>query len=358
MTDIDVGVYEVAFEETNNPAIITDPNFIVRDVNQALLDFTGYERDEIIDQPPTSVFSNEDTYSELITTLSEDERWTGNFEAQTKSGVTVHGRGSAFPITNDNGDVEAYAGFFTDLTQRKQYEDTLKILNRVLRHNLKNDANVILGYITTVRDELNDDTLESFLSQAESKINSLLNHSDTARNLQTLLSGETRENIRPVRIDAIIDSQIRSANSQFQNADIQFTDRPDDDYVFALADDSIYEILMALLENGVQHNTKDDPAISVGLDVGDDFVTVRIRDNGPGIAKDRQDIIFGREEKDQLHHGQGFSLFFVDKVVQKYSGNIWVENNSDGDGATFYLNLPRPDETPDVDPTVDTESTQ
>lgn len=350
MTDIDTSVYKVAFQKTNNPAIITDPDFTIRDVNPAFLEFTGYDRNEIIGKTPNVVFHQQDIYLNMADNLLNGDRWDGSFEATTKAGRTVYGRGSAFPVNDANGDPQAYAGFFTDLTERKQYEDTLKILNRVLRHNLKNDANVILGYITTVRDELDDDRtdLKRFLSKSESKIHSLLNHSDTARNLQSLLSEDTKGNVRPVRIDKIVERQVRSAQSDFSNADFSFDTQPDK-YVYGVADDSIHEVLDALFENAVQHNTNDNPTVNVSVETDDHFVTISVTDNGPGIPDDRKNIIFGREEHDQLHHGQGFSLFFVDNVVEKYNGNIWVENNDNKPGATFYLKLPRPADTTELD---------
>lgn len=348
MTDIDLDVYKATFDETNNPALVTDTNFIIQDINQAFVDFSGYEKEDIIGETPDVVFHEESIYTEMATQLAKGERWEGGFEATTKAGRAVYGRGSAFPIEDDDGNLKSYAGVFTDLTERKRYEDTLKIVNRVLRHNLKNDANVILGYITTVREQLNNDELDGFLGKAEAKVDSLLNHSDTARNLQTLLSGTDQETIQPVRIDTVIESEIRSAKTQYEDATITFVNPPES-YVFALADESIYEILIALFENAIHHNDTENPRLDVSLETDPDFVTIRVKDNGPGIAEGRKDIIFGREERDQLHHGQGFSLFFVDNVIQKYKGDIWVENNSDQDGASFYVKLPRPDETPSID---------
>ncbi|WP_458189306.1 hypothetical protein [Haladaptatus sp. NG-WS-4] len=34
-------IYKTAFRETKNPAIITDANFVVTDVNEACVEFTG-----------------------------------------------------------------------------------------------------------------------------------------------------------------------------------------------------------------------------------------------------------------------------------------------------------------------------
>jgi signal transduction histidine kinase len=33
-------------------------------------------------------------------------------------------------------------------------------------------------------------------------------------------------------------------------------------------------------------------------------------------------------------------LYISKSIVEAHGGNIWAENNKDGKGATFYINLP------------------
>jgi PAS domain S-box-containing protein len=135
MTSTDPAVYKTAFRETKNPAIITDANFIIRDVNEACVEFTGYGRDELVGGSPVKLFNEESIYEEMIESLVRDDSWVGGFETTTKEGRLIYGRGSCVPIHID-GELDGYAGFFSDLTERRRYERSLRILNRVLRHNL------------------------------------------------------------------------------------------------------------------------------------------------------------------------------------------------------------------------------
>lgn len=347
MTNLDISVYQAAFQDTTNPAVITDGNLVIREVNSAFLNVTGYNRCDVIGQTPDVIFEDQQVFEELIEELTNTGRWEGEFKLRTKNGQNIYGQGSAFAIRNENGDITAFSGSFTDLTERKQYEDTLKILNRVLRHNLKNDANVIQGYITAVRDNLDDDKpqLKEFLAKATNKVDSLLDHSDTARSLQSLISDEEYDNVRPMDIEQIVEKQLRTARVNYPQASLSY-ESTDEGNVCILADDAIYEVFTAVIENAVEHNDKETPTVTLKINADEDFVTIAVVDNGPGIPEDRQDVIFGREERNQLHHGRGFSLFFVDNVLQKYHGNVWVENNDSKDGTTFYLKLPRTMELP------------
>jgi K+-sensing histidine kinase KdpD len=67
-------------------------------------------------------------------------------------------------------------------------------------------------------------------------------------------------------------------------------------------------------------------------------VVVQVIDNGPGVPRGQEDLIFGREDVDTVHHGTGLGLFLVDSIVSNYDGTVWVEEN-DPEGAVFAVRL-------------------
>ncbi|GAA0228442.1 PAS domain S-box protein [Haladaptatus pallidirubidus] len=325
-------IYKTAFRETKNPAVITDSNFVIQDVNEACIDFTGYSRDELVGDTPINLFSEPVIYEAMIESLAKGEPWVGGFETTMKDGRMVYGRGSCVPVRID-GELRGYAGFFSDLTERRQYEQSLRILNRVLRHNLRNDANVILGHVDIVADELEDEELVRSLSTARNRIDSIIKYAETARNLDELLSERTDPSLAPVRLDELLRDELRSAQKMYPEA--EFSAELGTDPVFVAADDAAGTAIEAVFENAVEHNDSSVPTVSVRLDSDDSVATVTVADDGPGISANEHDLIFGREEISPLHHGQGLDLFFVARLLEKYGGGIGVENGDEG--AVFKL---------------------
>lgn len=344
MTELTSSAYVAAFQETRNPAILADDSFIIRDVNEACLDMTGYTRDELIGETPAVLIKQTAVFDDVLDALSNNEAWTGTFELATKHDHTVYGHGTATPIIQD-GELIAYAGFWVDMSNQRRYEHTLRILNRVLRHNLRNDANVILGHIDSVREQLDDPQLVEQLQTASTTMQAVVSQAETARNLESLVTEKAQTANEPLRIDTLLAQITTEFQSQFPDSDITFTNAADHD-VYVLADNVLEDVFAAIVENAIEHNDKETPEVDIRLEEDDQHVTVFVGDNGPGIPEAQREQVFGREETDQVQHGQGLSLFFVDQMIQKYKGDIWIDDN-EPTGSVFVVELQKPEVTPD-----------
>ena len=73
---------------------------------------------------------------------------------------------------------------------------------------------------------------------------------------------------------------------------------------------------------------------------GANTVTVRLTDNGPGIPRDHQELVFEPFFSTKREgEGTGLGLSIVRKIVQQHSGTVRVESES-GRGTTFEIALP------------------
>ena len=101
--------------------------------------------------------------------------------------------------------------------------------------------------------------------------------------------------------------------------------------------DQIHQVLLNLLLNAIQA-IDGHGVISVDLDWEVDFVTVSVRDNGPGIAPQHMPNIF-RPFYTTKGNGTGLGLSLARRIVEEHHGKIEV-TSSLGNGTRFVVSLP------------------
>jgi signal transduction histidine kinase len=279
---------------------------------------------------------DESILEDVAEQILSDEQWVGECELLTADNRVFYGMGSAVPIERD-GKTEVLAGVFTDLTERRRHTRALRILNRVLRHNIRNDINVVLGHIEQVAATAEDEAAQNSVEKARARLSDIIDSADTARDLEHLLNTQENAVVTTLRLDEVLLPVVDRAAREFPSAEVLVDEL---EPVHVVANGTVDRVVWEVLENAVEHNTAPTPRVEVWVDVCDDDVVVSVADNGPGVFESRREMIFGREELDQLHHGNGFSLFFVDQVMKTYGGDVWVEAN-DPCGAVFKLQFTR-----------------
>lgn len=98
------------------------------------------------------------------------------------------------------------------------------------------------------------------------------------------------------------------------------------------------EVYQNLIENASKFmGNQSDPHIEIGVRRDDIQPIFYVRDNGVGIAKEYQEMIFGLFDKlDQHSDGTGIGLALIKRIIELHGGRIWVESEP-GQGATFYF---------------------
>lgn len=326
----------------------------IEDANDAALAFSGYARDTLVGTSVTRLLADQTTAEEIAEAMVSIREWHGDVKVRTAGGRTVYGQGSVAPVPpagvsgalvagdrSDPGlwsnadsrsppavdggtDTElvspcGYVAAFVDARQKRQYETAAEVLNRLLRHDLKNDLNVVYGYLQQARAQIEDPVARAALTEARETLSRVIDKSDRARDLRTLLERAYGESTYPVRVDTVL-SEAVAAVREPSRASFELGSLP---AVRVVADDLLSTVFEGVLENAVEHND-GDPHVGVDVETTDRTAVVRIADDGPGMPQD-EDVVFGRSATDALTHGDGLSLFFADSVVAAYEGQIWFE---------------------------------
>ncbi|WP_254535621.1 sensor histidine kinase [Halomarina litorea] len=214
--------------------------------------------------------------------------------------------------------------------------ERMSFLNHLLRHNVLNGMNVVLGRADSLRNEVSDEGrghLDAIHRCSEDVV-------DLIRDVSTLthVASEQRDaQFGPVDLASILDRQVEGLRVAFDDVVVE-TDVPAG--VSVCGDDLLSEVFENVLYNAVQHN-EGVAHVTVDADLAPDgeTVTVSIADDGPGIPPEQRDRLFRVTEADVGRDGHGIGLVIARVLVTRYGGDIRVRDNEPS-GTVFDIELP------------------
>ena len=226
-----------------------------------------------------------------------------------------------------------YAIVFTDVTQERVRSQRLSVLNRVLRHNLRNEMNKIRGSA-----ELIVDGGDRYIDHAETIVSSadeLISTGERARQVERMMSTSPAR-AEAVSLAAIADAVVEEYRSVYPDATLSVD--VDAELTAPLNEHVLSHVLDNLVENAIVHNDAPTPVITVGARVTDTEITLSVADNGPGLPDSERAVIEAGDE-DALEHGSGLGLWAVKWGVIRLGGALTFEDRKPH-GTVVVITLP------------------
>jgi PAS domain S-box-containing protein len=232
-----------------------------------------------------------------------------------------------------------------DVTRRQAFEqelarkrDQLRALNRVLRHDIRNDMQMVLGLGELLEEHVDEEGAE-YLRTILDTGEHVVELTNSSRDLARTVAGEAELPLESVSLSETLRAEIDRRREAFDHAAIELRgDVPDVD---VRANDLLSSVFRNLLNNAVQHSDRETPTVEITADMtrGDHTAIVRIADDGPGIAPERREAVFGKEEKGLESEGTGLGLYLVRSLVEQYGGSVRIEDNEPR-GIVVVVELP------------------
>jgi len=329
--------YETIVQTVTDPVCVLDTEGRFVRINDALAAVAGYSREELLGShasllvEETAVRRGEALIREL---LSEGrDHATMELSLRTADG-TRRQYSAGMALLRENGRFEGTVVVAHDVTDLREYQRRLSVLDRVLRHNLRNKMNVVLGHAEGLA-SADDPSVAEGAARIREAANELLCLSESARRFEGVFDADARR-AGAVDVAALAGSVVEEARLAHPGADISAV-LPDE--APARAHETFELALEELVENAVVHSDREEPRVEVTVRVGADAVEVRVADDGPGLDElDRRALRRGIESP--MEHTQGLGLWLVRWSVESADGELDVAEN-DPRGTVVTARLPR-----------------
>jgi PAS domain S-box-containing protein len=294
--------------------------------NESILDYVHPD-----DKPTVETILDEVTASSGLVTQQFEYR----FRRADGSWAWLESHGSYRPDSAITG----YVINSREITQRKESQQQAAVLHRILRHNLRNKLTIIRGNAG----ELLREESETVVSKAETILDHALELSGMAEETRVMSNILESPDVQQQRhnLTATVETEIKQLREA--HPDVVFEcDLPTEQEVFAAP--RLTTAIKQVLVNAVEHNDADSPRVTVSAHppaAGEEYVTVVVADNGPGIPEQERATLVEGEER-QLQHGSGIGLWIVNWIITRSGGQLAFEENEPR-GSRVILMIPAAD---------------
>jgi PAS domain S-box-containing protein len=342
--------YRSLFESTKDALMLLDRDGFT-DCNERTLELFGVDSTEAFVQytpwelsPPTQPDGTDSEAAARAHVETAFETGTASFEWR-------HRRpdGTEFPTEVklsrfEHGGRAALHALVRDVSDRRASErrlreqrDDLEVLNQVLRHDIRNDIQLVTAYADLAADAAETDAVEGHVETVLENADHAVELTRTAREMAEVMLS-TDETVGRVELGPPLESALEEVREAYPDADV--TCETPVPTATVRANEMLDTVFRNLLKNAVQHNDGAVPNVDLSASETSRSVVVRVADDGPGVPDAQKATIFGKGETGLDSSGTGLGLYLVETLVDSYGGTVEVADNEPV-GAVFTVTLPK-----------------
>jgi PAS domain S-box-containing protein len=340
--------FAALFENVPSPVVavrVTDDGLRVKEVNAAFEKLFGYSATDLTNRDFEQFLTpageeprpiGERTIVQNIQSSTESELSEAEVTLETQFGRREFIRVSA-PVANPSLENLEYA-FYIDVTDQKQRQERLQVLSRVLRHNIRNNLSTVKGSISTLAAEPDHENKTQLVECAEEAADNLLSTSEKIYKVEQQIAGDVDQ--RTLEISSLVRTIVERVRSQYPACEWTMSSADD---LEVNAPNTIQIAIEEVIGNAVEHNDCSSPEIDVSVteSLDNQYVTIRVADNGPGIPPAEYEVLTGQRDRSQLQHTSGMGLWIVNWIVTQAGGSLEFSANSPR-GSIVEIRLPQP----------------
>ena len=296
---------QLVFENLHDPAFVIGTEGHVIDLNQSAADTFGIDRRGAVGEAAGAVVPRYDDVSpedpDRAPLSIVGPRGRRPYEVTVRCVSDGHGRPTGEVIV------------FHDVGEYLGQQQRLDVLNRVFRHDVRTETNLIHGYADRLREDPTDEHALAVVKRSASRILDLSERTRTASELFDPMS----EASPPVALESLVEEVAGELRAEFPDATVSV----DGDVPAVRVPAVLRVVAESLCSNAVRHNDSEPPAVWLSAAAEDGWVELSVADNGPGIAAAEREVL-KRGTETPLEHGSGLGLWIVKWGVDQVGGSV------------------------------------
>jgi len=358
---------EVAIDSAVEGMIVVDDDGIVADCNRAAADALGVDRGAVVGEPVaalgsdvTSVldgaFADEGPAADHAGSVTTDGDSAVNRDADRAGQITrmtADGKRQYEPrvVPFDRHGIEGRLLTLRDVTESNRLRRRVSVLNRLLRHDLRNEMNVVLGYTELIEDRLStrsdgsvpqgEDGDPTPIDRVTGAAETMLDRAETVRHVEATLDADGSARTR-LDVVGLVRARIDGLAMEYSTTDPQISfEAPDSAWLTATG--LIDTVFDNLLENAIEHSHRERPIVEITVTESAGFVAVTVADDGPGIPSQELET-FQTETETAVTHSSGLGLWLVVWITEASGGRVSFDVDETGTAVTVEFPAADPPE--------------
>jgi signal transduction histidine kinase len=208
-----------------------------------------------------------------------------------------------------------------------QEREKLSVLTRLVRHNLRSEAQVLYAHAGRLEAHAPDgEEIAEIAASIQNTGETFATTHDHIKILQNLIG--TEPDRRSVDAAALVEGSVADVREAFPAATFE-TDLSGSHSI--LAGDYVDDALTELLENAVIHAETESPHVTVSVTTGASGRPVlTVSDDGPGFPEHEREVVLGETSITQLDHASGLGLWLVRWIADAYDAEFDITENESG----------------------------
>ena len=309
------------------------------DANERLATMYGYTIEQLREMDVDEYSANTYSFSrgemvEHLRAVAEGETRQRRWRIKRADGelrwVTI----SLSPITL--GRTRYVLAEVNDVTESVYDNRRVQLLTRIIRHNLRNDANVISSYAEHIEVSAEGADIRECAEQIRTKALEMGEITESVRQLEeAVTASDGRRSCRRAR--TVVTGVVERYRNRHPHAALTVDEQTQ---MWIHTDETFRYALSHAIENAIVHGT-EEPHVDVQIDESPNTgrAEIRVLDDGPPIPEMEIEALEGTADTSETSHGSGVGLFVMKWCIESLGGELKIDRRQN-DGNAVHLYLP------------------
>ncbi|MGB3619937.1 MAG: ATP-binding protein [Ketobacter sp.] len=234
-----------------------------------------------------------------------------------------------------------------DLEQQDRHKNEFLA---TLAHELRNPLSPISTGVSLLEISDKSDVREKVLATIKRQVGYMTKLIDDLMDVSRITQGKIKLDIQHIVVQEVLSNAVEIIESLMREKGHQLVLDMPEPPVYIHGDSArLSQVFSNIINNAIKYTDRNGK-IEVSLQLNERHISVKIKDNGLGIPKEKLKDIFSMFTQVEAHSthtkgGLGIGLTLVDRLVKLHHGEVIARSDGERQGSEFEVILPRANES-------------